>query len=422
MKNLTATICLTLAVLLGSAGVSWSGNNCGLPPGWFCDEKESRGEKFIRELLSPKSKSLKPAANGIESQVEYIIGQSEWGKKPLGYLASSQEMCNLLRHPMFQRPLDQFGLLGSVNMTPHWSTTELSSQWIQSRLKKFGIQPNPSSQWRPFSEITKIANIRLSSCLERLSSTSPRTYSILAKYFLQYLSTKRPCFEKIYRIENIIGDDGIIKKEKVLDQRRKRQGCVNFSYDGANYRRWGSTTFVAMLTLKEAHSALRTILDHGELELSQKVSSHRLEKEREAEEEVRRAELEREAQETAEKEAKKPKNPLKELKNSYTQYMMVRECHKTNVMYIGYSQMESAKFTIKRVEEYYKSKGKNINTNDVWKISAKEFDENMGVTFSILQMVGDYDPKISVVCRLNLMGLTSFQVPGAEKEIRKKDF
>jgi len=67
-----------MAVLLGSAGMSEGGNNCGLPPGWYCAEKESPGEKFIRELFSSKSKNgnYKKGYSAYEFQ-EYDTALSE---------------------------------------------------------------------------------------------------------------------------------------------------------------------------------------------------------------------------------------------------------------------------------------------------------------------------------------------------------
>ena len=359
MRNLTATLCLTLAVLFGSAGTSW-GADCtrqvqhqagkdkdfnkykkismcmakqnkayGFHGLGFCarsgrcDGKKDLNaavkyytraaemglwnSQFWLTVVTVTSKNLQPNYKYFTSltnnprvpkkakdyllkikkssrqkptnqrvtsnQVEYKIYPD---RKPLGSLASSQEMCNLLRHPIFQRPLDQFGLLGSMNGTPHWNTTKLASQWLSSRVRKFRISPM-NRQWRLFSDVEKIANNRLSNCLKRLSSTSPRTYLILQKKFLKYLRTKPKCFEQSYRFKDILGDDGKIRKVKVFPRNSRKRGCINFNYDGASFGRWGSTTFQAMLTLKEAHSAFKTILDNGEQALSQRLSSSRSE-------------------------------------------------------------------------------------------------------------------------------------------------
>ena len=227
-----------------------------------------------------KAKTDVPPTVTAEKQVDYKL-TTEMGKvRSIGYLASSEEMCNLLGHPIFQRPLEHLGppFLSTNNGTPIWGppdrfgfpsgTTGLAAQWLNSRIDKVRKSHSEIRSWRIVPAVEDIANKRLSICLKKLSSTSPRTYPILGK-FLGYLQNKKTkCFERSYKIKTVLGDDGTMKKVKVFDRQAL---CADFGYDGGKYRNWGSTGFLAMLTLKEAHPPFKAILDEGEQILSQRT-------------------------------------------------------------------------------------------------------------------------------------------------------
>ncbi len=364
MKNLTATICLTLAVLLGSAGVSFALPECEGSPtedqrfsiNWDgC--KGTRiypdGKKYSGEYKSgrPNGKGIFLDKNGYRFDGKFMGGSPE-GKftvtKPDGCVVTG----------VFKRgQLDgEYKAVIPGRNLPRCAKAEYNQICFDT--------------WKNHYGDTYVGEHR-KKCARGILCTSEwlgeGIYTCVGKDCRMFPGKKQLC--------------GIFQRFKYLGTKEE---------------------YAQVLAKKKEE---------------EKRKAERQEAKKR--EEVRREALKREAQEKAAKEAKKPKNQLKE---SYKQYMMVKECHKTNVMYIGYSQMKSAKSSIKKIEKYYKSKDKKINANAVWQIASKEFDKSMGGSFALMKMAGTYNQEINGLCRLTHMGLTSFRVPGAKKTIRKKDF
>ena len=142
-------------------------------------------------------------------------------------------------------------------------------------------------------------------------------------------------------------------------------------------------------------------------------------KEAERREEERKAVLRREEQEKAAAEAKKPDNILE---SRYVQYITIKECNKISSRYINSGQMKTAKSKIKSIQDHLKNKNKKMDTDAVWESASKKWDKEMGGSFKLFAMIGQYSKDLNGICRLQLMGLSSVRIPGAKKKARKKDF
>jgi TPR repeat protein len=136
------------------------------------------------------------------------------------------------------------------------------------------------------------------------------------------------------------------------------------------------------------------------------------------------AEVERPiARKAAAKENAKPKN---QLKTKYGDYLFVESCYdirkKYLLTYIDKAQMAAAKVSIKEVENHYKSKYKNIDTNVAWEQASAEFEKKYGLNFRTMKSMTNYNAKVKGGCQLVHLGLTSFRAPGAKAKTKKKNF
>ena len=84
--------------------------------------------------------------------------------------------------------------------------------------------------------------------------------------------------------------------------------------------------------------------------------------------------------------------------------------------------MAAAKVSIKEVENHYKSKYKNIDTNVAWEQASAEFEKKYGLNFRTMKSMTNYNAKVKGGCQLVHLGLTSFRAPGAKAKTKKKNF
>jgi hypothetical protein len=173
----------------------------------------------------------------------------------VGTVASSQQICEVLNHPIFSRPRDDYRLLDAINSDFRWDGIEAAPLWVEKKFTEAGVRPyRLSLDERSF----RIANQNLSNCLERLDRDRKDFYSNLKTFFLQYLSAA--CYQQEFDIEKTVDDRG-----NLIQKRTLRQGmtCIDFNYNSGRYGDWNSTTFALMLIWVEAHPVLQRIFDRG---------------------------------------------------------------------------------------------------------------------------------------------------------------
>ena len=193
----------------------------------------------------------------------------------VGTVASSQQICEVLNHPIFNRPRDDYRLLDAINSNFRWDGIEAAPLWVEKKFTEAGVRPyRLSLDERSF----RIANQNLSNCLERLDRDRKDFYSNLKTFFLQYLSAA--CYQQEFDIEKTVDDRGNLIQKRTL---RQGETCIDFNYNSGRYGDWNSTTFSLMLIWVEAHPVLQRIFDRGQQTLlaqvqqrDQKASEDRL--------------------------------------------------------------------------------------------------------------------------------------------------
>jgi hypothetical protein len=124
------------------------------------------------------------------------------------------------------------------------------------------------------------------------------------------------------------------------------------------------------------------------------------------------------AEKKAAAEFMKPKN---QLAARYKQYLTLRECHKTNTLYIDAPKFKTVKSAIREIETYYKSVDKKMDTDAIWENVSEKF-EKVSRNIQIMHAAVDYHKNINGMCGLQYMSITSFRIPGQKMKGRKKDF
>jgi hypothetical protein len=112
----------------------------------------------------------------------------------------------------------------------------------------------------------------------------------------------------------------------------------------------------------------------------------------------------------------------KTLESYYKSYMTVRECNGLGQNYISSNELKSARAKVKKIESYLKKKNLRMNTNTVWETSSKNWEKELGGTFKILKLANSWSNDMKMACRLDLMKLDSVNIPGKKPKTGKKDF
>ena len=108
------------------------------------------------------------------------------------------------------------------------------------------------------------------------------------------------------------------------------------------------------------------------------------------------------------------------LEKAYFFYILTKECHEENVLYISNRELETARSKVKQYERTVRGKDKSINTDSIWDSASKDFDDKFGKMFKIASLTGQYNHQLAQRCRIGFIALNS-AIPGAEKK-RTKDF
>jgi len=175
--------------------------------------------------------------------------------KRVGTIATEQQICTLLSHPIFNRPAADYRLLNAINSDFSWDGIEAAPLWVAKKFNEAGVRPY-RLELEEKSFVT--ANQNLSSCLERAHKENKVIYSNLKSFFLQYLPDA--CYEKEYEIQKSVDDRGnLIQRRIPID----RKTCIDFNYNSGRYEGWNSTTFSLMLVWVEAHPVLQRVFDQG---------------------------------------------------------------------------------------------------------------------------------------------------------------
>lgn len=173
----------------------------------------------------------------------------------VGTIASSEQICEVLNHPIFNRSKDDYRVLDSINSDLRWDGIEAAPLWVQKKFRDSGVRPY---RLEIEESANRIANQNLARCLERSDKSRKDFYSNLRTHFLHYLPDA--CYEQEFDIEKTVDDRGNLIQKRTLRQNKR---CIDFSYNSGRYDAWNPTTFSLMLIWVEAHPVLLRIFDQG---------------------------------------------------------------------------------------------------------------------------------------------------------------
>lgn len=210
--------------------------------------------------------------------------------RAVGMLASSEEICKLLSHPIFRRPLDAYRLLDSDSSSVTWDGVEASHLWIARKFEEAGI---PRGRLAVQPQALRKAEERLASCLNRKDMEQPELYEVLKKFFLHHLPAQ--CHKPIEQVRRTVDDRGNLVE---LREATNRKPCIDFDYNGGQFSHWNSTTLSLMLIWREAHPVLARIFDRGDTLLQARMAaSAQKEQQEQAEAEQKRSQAAEKVQE-----------------------------------------------------------------------------------------------------------------------------
>ena len=186
-------------------------------------------------------------------------GYGDTGYVQLGMLATTDEICQVFKHPFFKYTSDDYRALDTMNSDFDWEGIEAASLWINRMFEKKGVQLR---RFGLMENVHNAANANLASCLSQKEQTNPGFYDKLTRHFLGNLRYQGiQCHEQEYRIEQDVDDNGNLIERKIPIG---SQTCIDFNYNSGNLNGWNTSTFTLMLIWKEAHPVLEKIFDKGE--------------------------------------------------------------------------------------------------------------------------------------------------------------
>jgi len=180
-----------------------------------------------------------------------------------GTIASAEEMCAVLSHPLFRRPLPAYRALDSINSDFRWEGIEAAPLWIEKMFQQAGIARQRLSV---HPDSLRAAEQQLSACLAQKESEHPDLYRILTSHFLHYLGPD--CHKPVYETRKTVDNSGNLTETKIVVGKPL---CINFNYNSGDYGGWNSTTFALMLMWKEAHPVLNTVFTRGDAVLQSRL-------------------------------------------------------------------------------------------------------------------------------------------------------
>lgn len=109
------------------------------------------------------------------------------------------------------------------------------------------------------------------------------------------------------------------------------------------------------------------------------------------------------------------------LKTKYLMYFLIRECHKSNELYISFNDFEKAKKSMRKIDDMFKSKG--MDTDKIYRDTENEWssppNEYSGL-FNILSLTGIPSVEMIAGCNLAFKTLTNMSSTNDSKGV--KDF
>ena len=118
----------------------------------------------------------------------------------------------------------------------------------------------------------------------------------------------------------------------------------------------------------------------------------------------------------------KTSNDEKILGSRYEQYIFIKECNLISTRYIRRNELKTAKSKIASIQKYYKKKNKRMNTDTVWESASNNWEKDYRASFRMFKSSGRWNKDLNGLCRIQFMGLSSVEIPGAKKKKRKRDF
>jgi hypothetical protein len=288
-------------IKLPNASESATSRETGSPSQTSGDEKQAADQaagRFSPSVSAPDQKASPnvpavaladdiPASEddhapfGLDKPMPYVIwGRDAGDTLAIGTVATADEICEVLNHPIFFRSdVDIDNALGVQQGLPVIDTGALGSKWIFGRIDQF--RPGFLHSWK--AKDVDLINRNLSDCLRNIATRDRKQYDYLVSHYFRYLINRSDgsvplCYENVpkYQHEKSLAQDGTLKD--IVTPIVASMPCAKLT-DQTDYLSSimleGPLTdrlFLAMLTLKEANPALKTILDQANARLPRPIS------------------------------------------------------------------------------------------------------------------------------------------------------
>jgi hypothetical protein len=110
------------------------------------------------------------------------------------------------------------------------------------------------------------------------------------------------------------------------------------------------------------------------------------------------------------------------LSDFYFSYIFVKNCNDLNAFYyVDEGNLQTAKESIKNIENDYKIKNKNIDTDVEWNKATKKWKKDFESIFSMMKSMDTYSGEIEGMCKLYLLMLNGVG-NSLDKGTIEKDF
>lgn len=316
----------------------------------------------------------------------------------LGTIATSNEICKLLNHPLFGHGPNWSGYRYLINDTFNWDPKNQSLGWLQSFGQRFRLNNDELNMWlTPSAVIAKQAGAEFFACFSKLSAADPNRAIVLARYFFTHTKP----IKAVAEIECLQGNDNRIP-------------CIEF---GRNILFSDRDRLKLLIVLREAHPVLVSMFDSANKDAIERANNIQ-NNIRLAEDSKRRDEEEQRKRSEA---AAEPKYKLRSL---YESYLTVKACFESRKDYItGYvnpSQMEEVRKAAKIKEQTIKKSAPGIDADEIWESASKGSQQTMS---SLLTTSDRMPEELKMICGLNLIHMLSEGDGYPEKMVPvKKDF
>ena len=189
----------------------------------------------------------------------------------IGRIASAEEICAQLRHPLFSHAPSDYG-----NVPMEIDRQGLGRRWLANHLRS--VTQGRNYALEPDDATKTVTNENLKVCLRTIAAEGGNRIPVIAR--LLYLSAAPGCHlpGADTRTESYLAPSG-----------EMRQRHVPVSPQGARCASWSmiqtsasdpSTTYLMLLTLAEAHPALQALLKAAEETVQAGISARQLEQQR----------------------------------------------------------------------------------------------------------------------------------------------